>query len=183
MVRRIRIRARSKEPQRTQQSRRRNVTSRRKRNKSDPLGVRGTHAPRAHRLTVSQTTLRTLHSSVFVGLASTALVGSTLAMGAHVLVQPPTFYLCEANVADISTRRSDERFLVTVRLTDVGTEQWVAFTTEHITDQVHVNVGSVLLIKRRSECPSRPASLRLLVSTARQRKTCGRPSGACSARC
>ena len=69
------------------------------------------------------------------------------------LVQPPTFYLCEANVADISTSRSDERFLVTVRLTDVGTEQWVAFTTGHISRQVHVNVGSVLLIEAEIRTP------------------------------
>ena len=136
VVRRTRRRAGSKGPQRTQQSRRRNGTSRRKRDKSDSLNVRGTHAPRAHRLTVSQTTARTLQSSVFVGLASAVLVGTTVAVSAHVLVQPPTFYLCEANVADISTRRSDERFLVTFRLTEVGTEQWAAFTTERVTHQV-----------------------------------------------
>ena len=102
---------------------------------------------------MSQTTARTLHSSVLVGLASAVLVGTTLAVNAHVLVQPPTFYLCEANVADISTRRSDERFLVTVRLTKVGTEQWAAFTTERVTHQVQVNVGPVLLIEAEIRTP------------------------------
>ncbi len=49
VVRRTRIRARSKERQRTQQSRRSNGINKRKRDRSEPFSARGTHAPRAHR--------------------------------------------------------------------------------------------------------------------------------------
>ena len=48
VVRRTRTRARSKKPRRTQQGRRRNGTSKRKRDTSDPSGVRGPQALRAH---------------------------------------------------------------------------------------------------------------------------------------
>lgn len=61
--------------------------------------------------------------------------------------QPPTFYLCEGNIAEVSARQADERFLLTVRLTEAGTEHWAAFTTEHLARHVRVKVGSVLLVE------------------------------------
>ena len=74
-------------------------------------------------------------------------------MTAQESAESPTFHLCEASIAEVAVRQSGERFLVTVHLTEVGTEHWAAFTTEHVARQVRVNVGSVLLIEAQVRTP------------------------------
>lgn len=98
---------------------------------------------------------RESYRPISIGLrrASAVIVWTTLALSSRVFAQPQTFYLCESNVAEVSTSRSGQRFLVTVRLTEVGTEHWAAFTTEHVARQVRVHAGSVLLIEAQVQTP------------------------------
>ena len=90
-----------------------------------------------------------------VGLALASVVpGWTAApLVAQEAAQLPTFQLCKDNVAEVSARQVDERFLVTVRLTDAGTEHWAAFTTEYLARQVRVKVGTVPLVEAQVRTP------------------------------
>jgi hypothetical protein len=67
--------------------------------------------------------------------------------------EPTVFSLCESQVEDVTLRTSGDQLLVTIQLTRDASDEWEAFTTEHLARTVQVKAGSAMLVEAQVRTP------------------------------
>ena len=67
--------------------------------------------------------------------------------------EPTVFSVCGSQVQGVTLRVSGNQFLVTIQLAQDASDDWEAFTTEHLAHLVQVKAGSVLLVEAQLRTP------------------------------